>query len=53
MLQIALLGDQRFTLDGVPLAGSLARRSVEIVASLGAAPRAAATEVAAGRHAVA
>ena len=38
MLQIALLGDQRFTLDGEPLAGSLARRSVEIVASLALRP---------------
>ena len=32
MLQISLLGDQRFTLDGEPLNGSLARRSGEIIA---------------------
>ena len=38
MLQISLLGDQRLTLDGTSLLGSLARRSVEIVAYLALHP---------------
>src|SRR5215208_7860446 len=38
MLQIALLGDQRITLDGDTLAGSLARRAVEILAYVALRP---------------
>lgn len=34
MLQISLLGEQRFTLDGCPLAGTLGRRAMEIIAYL-------------------
>ncbi len=38
MLQISLLGDQRLTLDGGSLVGSIARRSVEIIAYLALHP---------------